>query len=146
VRTTRSTERVGRVLVPSGEAAVVAASFLPWVDRGAGSTLALHDLGDLLLGGAVSSVVPRWIGAIAYVIPACAAFAVLAAGIEGAAARRAVVALVSGQAVLVVVATVLPLVRNARPGLGQLLATVGTMAAVAGLLMRRSGARSVPSS
>ena len=142
---TATSDRVGRVLIPLGGCLAVASAFVPWIGQGAGSTVALHDLGDLVLGGTVSSMIPRWVGLAAYLIPALGAAIVLLAGLHGRPARRAVVALTAVLAVLVVAAIVLPLARDRRPDLGQLLAALGVLAIGAGLPMTASEDGSVPS-
>ena len=140
-----SSDRVGRILVPLGGCLVVASAFVPWVATGTGSTVALHDLGDLVLGGTVSSVIPRWVGLAAYLIPALGAAIVLASGVHGPVARRTTVALTACLAVLVVAAIILPFTRDRRPDLGQLLAGLGVLSIGAGLPMTRPERRSVPS-
>lgn len=127
----------GRWLVPLGGLAVVASAFASWVDRGAGSTVALHELGDLLLGGTVARVVPRWAGVVPYLIPAAGAVVVAAAGVHGRAARRVVVAAVVVLAVLVAVAIALPVARHVRPALGQAVAGAGVALASLGLVLSR---------
>lgn len=124
-----------RILVPLGGVLVVASAFLPWVDRGLGSSLALYDLGDLLLGGDVAAVVPRWAGVLPYLIPGSGALLILLAGIDGspwAQRGRSVVTVLL--VALVLSATVLPLLRHVRPSGGQLVAGIGAVLVVAGAL------------
>lgn len=84
-------------LTAVGGALLVVSAFLRWVGSGAGSTLSLRDLGDLLLSDRFG-VVSRWFGAIAYVVPLCGGVAIVAAGLSRRAARRvaAVLCLVVG--------------------------------------------------
>ena len=131
--------RLGGLLEPIGGVLVVASAFLPWVAHGIGSSVDLHDLGDLLLGGAVSAVVPRWVGLVAYLIPIIGAALIVGSSIEGRRARRWTGALAFAALVLVTAASLLPLTRHARPWLGQLVAGVGAiMACIGGVLRRRT--------
>jgi hypothetical protein len=130
--------RVGGILEPVGGLAIVASAFLPWVARGLGSTVDLHDLGDLVLGGTVSAVIPRWIGLVAYVIPAIGALLIVSSGVEPGWARRTSAVLALGALVLTAVATILPFTRHAHPWLGQAVAGAGAVAACVGATLRRN--------
>lgn len=124
-----------RNLLPLGGVLVVASAFLPWVDRGLGASLALYDLGDLLLGGDVAAVAPRWAGVVPYLIPGSGALLVLLAGIDGSLwVQRGRLVVTVLLVALVMSATVLPLLRHVRPSGGQLVAGIGAVLVVVGSL------------
>lgn len=64
-----------------------AAPFLPLTGSGVGSTVPAHQVGDLVLSGVVAGWVPRWVGAVVYLLPIGGATALLAAGLGGRAGR-----------------------------------------------------------
>jgi predicted benzoate:H+ symporter BenE len=129
--------RIGGLLEPAGGVLIVASAFLPWVAHGLGSSVDLHDLGDLLLGGTVSAVIPRWVGLVAYLIPIVGAALIMGSSIEGARARRWTAALAVAALVLVLAAALMPLTRHAHPWLGQLVAGLGVLMACIGVALRR---------
>jgi hypothetical protein len=124
------------VAEPVGGVALVASAFRPWIAHGAGSSLDLHDLGDMVLGGTVSAVVPRWFGLLAYLIPVLGACLIVASSVETRLGRRLTMMCGAVVLILVVAATVLPFVRHGRPTWGQLVAGVGAVVACAGILIR----------
>ena len=124
-------------LRPLGGLAVVASMFLPWVDRGGGSTVPLRSLGDLLLAGDLGGRVPRWLGVVVYLIPLAGAIVIVADGL-GPRGRGIGVAAFVVAVVLVVMGVVLPFVRDRRPGAGQWVAVAGVLAiGVSHLIERR---------
>jgi hypothetical protein len=129
--------RLGGLLEPIGGVFIVASVFLPWVSHGIGSSVDLHDLGDLLLGGTVSAVIPRWVGLVAYLIPIVGAALIVGSSVEGIRARRWTGVLAVAALLLVMVAGALPFARHARPWLGQLVAGVGAVVACIGVMLRR---------
>jgi hypothetical protein len=137
--------RVGALLEPLGGLAIVASAFLPWVAHGAGSSLDLHDLGDLVLGGDVSAVVPRWVGLAAYVIPVIGALLIVTAAVEGRRARRLTAVWGVAAVLLIAAAAILPFFHHGRPSLGQLVAGVGAVLSCTGTFLRRRSGTAVPS-
>ena len=133
--------RAAHLLVLAGAAALVGSMFLHWVGRGSGSTLALSDVGDLVLGGTVHSVVPTWVGLLVYLVPGSGALILLAAGVDSPRSRPVIATLVALAASLVTVATVGPLLRHVRPGPGQAVAGLGVVLALVGLLVGVRNAR-----
>lgn len=112
---------------PLGGLAIVASMFLPWVDRGGGSTVPLRSLGDLVLAGDLGGRAPRWLGLVVYLIPLTGAITIVADGLGERG--RALGATAFGVATsLVGLGVVLPLVRDRRPGVGQWVAVGGLVA------------------
>lgn len=64
-----------------GGALLLAASLAPWSGRGAGSSVALVRIADLVLSGAIDAWVPRWAGLVVYAIPLGGALLLLGTGL-----------------------------------------------------------------
>lgn len=73
---------VGRVAGTLGGLLLLGASFAPWTDRGAGSSIALVRIADLILSGAIDAWVPRGAGLVVYAIPLGGALLLLGTGLE----------------------------------------------------------------
>ncbi len=73
---------VGRVAGTLGGVLLLGASFAPWTDRGAGSSIALVRIADLILSGAIDAWVPRGAGLVVYAIPLGGALLLLGTGLE----------------------------------------------------------------
>jgi hypothetical protein len=120
---------------------VVASLFLTWAGRGAGSSMSLRELGDFALGGSVSTVVSRWVGLLAYVIPLSGAAIVVGAGIEGRTGRVVTRVAAALAAVFVLTAVVVVERRHVGVGAGEVVAIVGlvlvSVAEVTGVVARR---------
>lgn len=118
---------VGRVAGTGGGALLLGASFAPWTGHGAGSTIALVRIADLILSGAIDTWVPRGAGLVVYAIPLGGALLLLGTGLE-----RTVGVLVGGAglvlAVLGAALATLALGQLPRSGLG-----LGALAAGAGI-------------
>lgn len=117
----------------AGGVLLLASTFLPWSDRGAGSAIALRRVADLVLSGTVDALVPRWAGLAIYCIPLGGALLLVGTGLGGrigplVALAGVVVALV-GTAVAVTALGRLP-----RTGVGG-----GTVAAAAGAMLGTLG-------
>jgi hypothetical protein len=114
---------------------LVASLFLTWAGRGAGSSMSLRELGDFTLGGSVSSVVDRWVGLLAYVIPLAGAAIVIGAGIEsrvGSIVSRVAIVIAT---IFVLTAIMVVERRHVGVGAGEVVATLGLLVAFAGELM-----------
>lgn len=112
---------------------LLAAAFLPWSGQGAGSTIALRRIGDLVLAGTVDAWVPRWAGAVVYCVPLGGAVLLIGTGLG----RRAGAAVAATGVVLAAAGTVVCL-----SALGRLAATGvggGTVAALAGAMLGTVG-------
>lgn len=112
---------------------LLAAALLPWSTRGAGSTIALRRIGDLVLAGTVDAWVPRWAGLAVYLVPLGGALVLVGTGLG----RRAGGALAAGGVVLAVVGTAVclsALDRLSATGVGG-----GTVAAVSGAMLGTVG-------
>jgi hypothetical protein len=117
----------------AGGLLLVAATFLPWSDRGAGSAIALRRIADLVLSGAVDAFVPRWAGLVIYLIPLGGALVLIGAGLGA----RLGVGLGAAGVGLAVTGTALALIaldRLPRSGVGG-----GTVAACAGAMLGTLG-------
>lgn len=66
-----------------GGVLLLASTFLPWSDRGAGSAIALRRVADLVLSGTVDAFVPRWAGLTVYLIPLGGALVLVGTGLGG---------------------------------------------------------------
>lgn len=62
---------------------LLASTFLPWSDQGAGSAIALRRVADLVLSGTVDAFVPRWAGLTVYLIPLGGALVLIGTGLGG---------------------------------------------------------------
>ncbi len=116
-----------------GGVLLLASTFLPWSDRGAGSAIALRRIADLVLAGTVDAFVPRWAGLAVYLIPLGGALVLIGTGLGG---RLGIGIGVAG-IVLAVAGTALALValdRLPRTGVGG-----GTVAACAGAMLGSLG-------
>lgn len=78
--------------------------WLPWRDRGIGSAITPRRLGDLVLSGELTTLVPRWFGLAPYLLFVVAA-ALLGAGACKGRLRRWVSTSATGTAVVLVVAS-----------------------------------------
>lgn len=117
-----------------GGVLLLGSTFLPWSGEGAGSTVALRRIGDLVLSGTVDALVPRWAGVTVYLIPLGGAVLLVGAGLggRGGSVIGAVgVALAGGGTALALAA----LDRLPRSGVGG-----GTVAACAGATLGILGA------
>jgi len=117
----------------AGGLLLLAATFLPWSDRGAGSAIALRRIADLVLSGTVDAVVPRWAGLTVYLIPFGGALVLIGAGLGA----RLGVGLGATGVVFAVAGTALALTaldRLPRTGVGG-----GTVAACAGAMLGTLG-------
>ena len=117
----------------AGGLLLLAATFLPWSDRGAGSAIALRRIADLVLSGTVDAFVPRWAGLTIYLIPFGGALVLIGAGLGA----RLGVGLGAVGVVLAVAGTALALTaldRLPRSGVGG-----GTVAACAGAMLGTLG-------
>lgn len=112
-----------------GGALLLASTFLPWSDRGAGSAIALRRVADLVLSGTVDAFVPRWAGLTVYVIPLGGALVLVGTGLGGrlgvGTGAAGVVLAAAGTALAVTALDRLP-----RTGVGG-----GTVAACAGAML-----------
>lgn len=64
-----------------GGGLLLVASVVPWSGRGAGSTIALHRVGDLILSGTVDAWASRWVGLVVYAVPLSGALLLVGAGL-----------------------------------------------------------------
>lgn len=130
VRTREQTPRlVGHLAGTLGGALLLGASFAPWTSRGAGSSIALVRIADLVLSGAIDTWVPRGAGLVVYAIPLGGALLLLGTGLG-----RTAGALVSATGVLLALLgaglALLALDRLDRTGLG-----LGALAAGTGIIL-----------
>lgn len=115
-----------------GGTCLLAASALPWSGRGAGASIALRRVGDLILSGALEAWVPRSAGLVVYAIPLGGALLLVGAGLGG---RPGIV--LSGVAGMlaaagtILVVTALDRLDRAGSGPGLVLGMTGAMLAVA---------------
>lgn len=112
---------------------LLASTFLPWSDRGAGSAIALRRIADLVLAGTVDAFVPRWAGLTVYLIPLGGALVLVGTGLGG----RAGTGVGGAGVVLAAAGTALALTaldRLPRAGVGG-----GTVAACAGAMLGMLG-------
>jgi hypothetical protein len=120
---------------------LVASLFLTWAGRGAGSSMSLRELGDFALGGSVSTVVGRWVGLLAYVIPLAGAAIVVGAGIEGRPGRVVIRVAAGIAAVFLLTAIVVVERRHVGAGAGEVVAAIGLVLVsgeeVMGVIARR---------
>jgi hypothetical protein len=117
-------------------AAVIASMFWPWTARGSGSAIPAHRFAALLLEGRVDFAVPRWVGAVLFLVPVCAATAVAMLTVGGRAAyfaRNA--AAVICLAICVTALVVLHSLSVARMGIGGWLALCGATLGAAFVVM-----------
>lgn len=118
---------VGRAAGTGGGVLLLGASFAPWTGHGAGSSIALVRIADLILSGAIDTWVPRGAGLVVYAIPLGGALLLLGTGLE-----RTAGALVAGAGLVLAVAggalATLALGQLPRSGLGP-----GALAAGAGI-------------
>jgi len=112
-----------------GGALLLGASLLPWSGRGAGSSIALVRIADLVLSGVVDAWVPRWAGLVVYAIPLGGALLLLGTGL-GQRAGALVGAAGVGLGVVGAALAGVALGRLDRAGLGP-----GALAAAAGLAL-----------
>ena len=128
----------GRRLVQLlGGALLVASMFAGWVDRGAGSSMALHAIGDLLLEGTLSATASRWFGVVVYLIPVSGAALMLGAGMGGRAERYVTRVALVVAVVMTSMGVVLPLWKHHQLGFGQALAVAGSVLVAGSLINRR---------
>lgn len=117
----------------AGGLLLLAATFLPWSDRGAGSAIALRRIADLVLAGTVDAFVPRWAGVAVYLIPLGGALVLIGTGLGDrlgvGVGATGVVLSAAGTTVAVVALDRLP-----RSGVGG-----GTVAACAGAMLGTLG-------
>lgn len=113
-----------------GGLALLAATAAPWGERGAGSSLALIEIADLILSGTVGAWVPRPVGLVIYAIPLGGALVLVGAGWGGRAGL--VISIVGGTGAAAGTAAALmglDQVGSIRLGAGVLCAGVGVAAA-----------------
>lgn len=117
----------------AGGVLLLASTLLPWSDRGAGSTIALRRVADLVLSGTVDALVPRWAGLTVYLIPFGGALVLIGTGLGGrlgvGVSAVGLVLALAGTAVAVTALDRLP-----RSGVGG-----GTVAACAGAMLGTLG-------
>lgn len=123
-------------LTAIGGALLVVAAFLPWVSRGAGSTVPLREIGDLLLADRFG-VVPTWLGVLPYTVPLAGAVAIVAAGLRRTTTRRITAACVLVAGALVVATPVLLVQRDRAPAGGWAVAAAGEALLVVALAFNR---------
>jgi hypothetical protein len=117
----------------AGGLLLLAATFLPWSDQGAGSAISLRRIADLVLSGTVDAFVPRWAGLGIYLIPFGGALVLIGTGLGD----RIGLAIGVAGIVLAVTGTALALTaldRLPRSGVGG-----GTVAACAGAMLGTLG-------
>ena len=145
--TDQATNRAARyadVICVAGGGALLASLFLPWVRKGAGSTLRGHELVDTLV--AIGRTYPGLSGArltvLWYLVPALGALAWVVVGTAGTRSRVALV-----HAVVTLVAVVLVFLAFARLaglgdlGIGAYSALLGGIAIAAAAVTARVGVR-----
>ncbi|HEX7132469.1 MAG TPA: hypothetical protein VF228_07835 [Iamia sp.] len=117
----------------AGGLLLLASTFLPWSDQGAGSAIALRRVADLVLAGTVDALVPRWAGLVVYLIPLGGALVLMGTGLGGrlglGVGAAGIVIAVVGTAVAVTTLDRLP-----RTGVGG-----GTVAACLGAMLGTLG-------
>ena len=140
-----ATRAAGQATGALGGVLLLVAAALPWSGRGAGSALALHRVGDLVLSGAVDAWVPRWAGLAVYAVPLGGAALLVAAGLGGrAGAVVAVGAVVAAAAGAAVVLVALDRVGRTGTGAGALVAGAGLALGVAAAVLARPAPPSHP--
>lgn len=115
---------VGQAAGALGGVLLIVASSVSWSARGAGSTLPLSRIGDLILSGTIDAWVPRSAGLAVYALPLGGALLLVGAGLGGrggAGVSALAVVLATGGAILVTTA----LDRIGRRGLGPGLVLAG---------------------
>lgn len=112
-----------------GGVLLLGAALLPWSRRGAGSTIALREVADLVLSGTVDAWAPRWAGLVVYAVPLGGALLLVGAGLGG----RAGLATTCGGLAAAVGGTALAAVALAR--LDRTALGGGTLVAVAGAIL-----------
>ena len=114
------------------------AAAVPWSGRGAGATIALHRVGDLILSGALDAWVPRGAGLAVYAVPLGGALLLVGAGWGGrrGAALSAVAVVLAAAGTALVVAALDRLGRSGS-GPGLVLAVAGTVLGAAAAVARR---------
>ncbi|MGI8938097.1 MAG: hypothetical protein ACR2JF_07785 [Iamia sp.] len=141
----RSASRASAAL---GGLLLLVATAMPWSGRGAGSSIALHRVGDLILSGAVDAWASRWIGLVVYAVPLSGALLLVGAGLGGRrGAALSAVAAAGGLAASGLVVDTLDRVGRSGTGPGTVLAVTGAaLGVVAALLgvLGRSGPREHP--
>lgn len=121
-----------------GGLALVVSTFLAWPARGAGSSVAAHRIGDLLLSEASRPWLPRWAGLVVYLVPAGGAVLMVASGVQAAAAPWLKLAgLVPAALVTAIVVVTLSKRHPLDLGAGASLALAGTGLGILSLLIDR---------
>ncbi len=128
-----------------GGALLLTAAAAPWAERGAGSTIALHRVGDLILSGAVDAWAPPWAGLAVYTVPLAGALLLVGAGLGG----RVGPAVSGGAVVLAVAGTILVVgaldqVGRAGVGPGPVLAGAGALLGTAAVGLGMAAPRAGP--
>ena len=111
----------------------MASAFLPWWWSGAGSSISLRDVGDLVLGAGWNGARPWW-GLLAYVVPVCGGVAIIVAGVPERTARRLGLPLAALVVLLVAAFGMTMAVRHRAPSVGYGIAVLGTISLAAGAI------------
>lgn len=131
------------VALALGGVLLLISTFVPWSRHGAGSTIALRRVADLVLSGRVDAVVPRAAGLVVYAVPLGGALLLIAAGLGGRSAPAvAAVGALLGLAGTALAA--LALLDRTEVGGGTALATSGAILGILGLVLAVRGRRRSP--
>jgi hypothetical protein len=110
---------------------------LPWSGRGAGSRIALVEVGDLVLSGRLDAWAPRPVGLVVYAVPLGGALLLIGAGLGGRTGRVvAGVAILLAAAGLVLARAALRRVGAEGWGPGASLSVLGIVLGAAATLVR----------
>lgn len=126
------TRAVALALGAVGGALLLTATFAPWSGRGAGSSIALRRIADLVLSGTVDAWVPRSMGLLVYAIPLGGALVLVGTGLGGrAGAVTAGVGVVLALSGTVVAVAALDRLERSGMGPGLYLAGAGAATGIA---------------
>lgn len=116
----------------AGGLALAVSAFLPWISRGAGSSMSLRDIADFVLGDGWSTI-PGWLGAVAYAVPVCGGLAIIGAGLPLTAGRRVLIPAAAVAGMLLAITGIGLAVRTQWPAAGFVVAVLGEVALFAGI-------------
>jgi len=125
--------------IATGGVALAASAFFAWVAKGAGSSMSLQAVGDLVLRDRWSRI-PRWFGVLAYVVPVCGGIAIVVAGLPATTARRVLRPIAGLVTALLAAVGVTLAVRTRMPSIGFVLAALGAALLLVGVVVLRQAA------